>query len=306
MTISSPPISGIYPAILTMFTEQGDLDIESTQQHADWLISKGVHGLVVTGTSGEFIALTLEERRSVIAAITDVVANRVPVYASTSAYSDRHTIELTQFAEKTGADGIVILPPIYQKPPKPAIIEHFRAVRRSTSLPMMFYNNPAYAGTVELSPWEIADLVAENVFQSIKHTFASNAGIHDLRYLCPESFRVFHGGFRTALEGLAAGAHGWVSGFLNAMPAQAVALYEALCVRCDLTHGQEIWQTMIPFTHLFYAPTGLGGKANDLEIWRTFLNLSGRHGGYSRPPFYPLKPEQREQVKQIMQQQNLL
>ncbi len=306
MSVFSPSISGVFPAMMTMFTEQGDLDIEATQHHADWLIHEGVHGLVVTGTSGEFISLTLEERRQVITAVIETVAKRVPVYVCTSVYSDRHTIELTRFAEQAGADGIVILPPIYQKPPKPAIIAHFRKVRQNTSLPIMFYNNPAYAGTVELNPWEIADLVSEGIFQSIKHTFASNAGIHDLRYLCPDSFRVFHGGFRTALEGLSAGAHGWVSGFLNAMPAQAVALYQAICVDFDLKRGQAIWHTMIPFTHLFYAPTGLGGKANDLEIWRTFLNLSGKHGGYSRPPFYPLSADQREQVKILMQQQNLL
>lgn len=306
MTIASPSIRGIYPAMLTMFTNTGDLDPEATQQHANWLIDQGVHGLVVTGTSGEFIALTLEERRHVIAAVHAVASDRVPVYACTSVYSDRHTLELTEYAEKTGVDGIVILPPIYQKPPKPAIVDHFRAVRRSTSLPMMFYNNPAYAGTVELTPWDIAELVDEGVFQSIKHTYASNAGIHDLLYLCPASFRVFHGGFQTALEGLAAGAHGWISGFLNAMPAQAIALYEALCIQRDLKRGQEIWKTMIPFTHLFFAPTGLASQANDLEIWRTFLDLSGHHGGYSRPPFYPLTPGQRQQVEQLMKKQNLL
>jgi dihydrodipicolinate synthase/N-acetylneuraminate lyase len=90
------------------------------------------------------------------------------------------------------------------------------------------------------------------------------------------------------------------------MPAEAVALYQALCVDFDLKRGQEIWQQMIPFTHLFYAPTGLGAAANDLEIWRTFLNLSGQHGGYSRAPFYPLTESQREQVKTLMQQQNLI
>ncbi len=296
MASAAPPIHGIFPAMLTMFTATGELDLPATADHADWLIGAGVHGLVVAGTSGEFIAMTTDERRALITAVVGAAAGRVPVYACTSAYSDRATIELTEFAEGSGVDGAVLLPPIYQKPPKTAIANHFRAIRRSTSLPLMYYDNPAYAGTVELNAWEVAALVEEGVFQSIKHTFASNAGIHDLRYLCPDQFRVFHGGFRTALEGLAAGAHGWISGFLNALPERAVALYNALCVSGDLRRGQEIWREIIPYTHLFYAPEGLGAAANDLAIWRCVLELRGRHGGYSRPPFYPLDEAQRAQV----------
>ena len=305
MDIKNPPIAGIFPAMLTMFTENGDLDGPATQQHADWLIRQGVHGLVVTGTSGEFIALTDQERREVVRLIVEVVNKRVPVYAGTSCYSDRQTIDMTNYAEQVGADGIILLPPYYMKPPKPAIVRHFRTVRQHTGLPMMYYNNPHYAGTVELSPWDIAELVADGVFQSIKHTFESPAGIHDLHYLCPESFRIFHGGFRTALEGLAAGAHGWVSGFLNAMPAKAVDLYQAACVDFDLKRAQTIWRDMIPFTHLFYAPNGLTG-ANDLSIWRAFLKMIGQHGGYSRPPFYPITERQREQLAALMKQQGLL
>ncbi|MBX3065093.1 MAG: dihydrodipicolinate synthase family protein [Anaerolineae bacterium] len=305
MNVSSPPISGIFPAMLTMFTETGELDGEATQRHADWLISQGVHGLVVTGTSGEFIALTEQERRQVIKLVVQAVGKRVPVYAGTSFFTTQQTIELTNFAEAAGADGILLLPPYYMKPPKPAIIEYFRTVRRNSGLPIMYYNNPNYAGTVELNSWEIATLVADGVFQSTKNTFESPSGIHDLRYLCPESFRVFHGGFRTALEGLAAGAHGWVSGFLNAMPARAVELYQATCVDFDLKQAQTIWRDLIPFTHLFYAPNGLGA-VNDLAIWRAFLEMTGLHGGYSRPPFTPLDARQRSQLADLLRQQGLL
>ncbi|MCY4106782.1 MAG: dihydrodipicolinate synthase family protein [Chloroflexi bacterium] len=298
----APRIEGIFPAMLTMFTASGELDLAASAEHADWLVKAGVQGLVLSGTSGEFIAMSMAERRALFAAVIERVAGRVPVYACTSAYGDRATIELTEAVEELGAAGAVLLPPIYQKPPKPAIIEHFRAIRRHTSLPLMYYDNPAYAGTVELNAWEVTELVKEGVFQSIKHTFASNAGIHDLRYLCPAEFRVFHGGFRTALEGLAGGAHGWISGFLNAFPERCVALHQTVCVENDLRRGQAIWQRIIPYTHLFYAPDGLGNAANDLAIWRHVLELRGRHGGDSRPPFYPLTDAQKETVRATFSQ----
>lgn len=297
MAEHSSRISGIFPALMTMFDEDGALDLAASADHADWLIRAGVHGLVVAGTSGEFIALSDEERRQLFREIIAAAAGRAPVYACASAYSDRATIALAEYAEAQGAAGVVVLPPIYQKPPKPAIMDHFRAIRQRISLPLMYYDNPGYAGSVELTAWDIAALVEEGVFQSVKHTFASNAGIHDLRFLCNDDFRVFHGGFRTALSGLAAGAHGWISGFLNAMPERAVALYEALCEDGNLPRGQEIWRAIIPYTHLYYAPDGLGKAANDLAIWRCVLRLRGRHGGFSRAPFYPLTPEQAAQVR---------
>src|SRR5258708_15505835 len=102
MVVQSPAISGIFPAMLTMFTENGDLDSEATQRHADWLISQGVHGLVITGTSGEFVALTEQERRQVIDLVVQAVGKRVPVYAGTSLYSTQQTIELATLAQAPG------------------------------------------------------------------------------------------------------------------------------------------------------------------------------------------------------------
>src|SRR5689334_1452019 len=95
--------AGIYPAALTMFDEQGRLDEDATADHLDHLIADGAHGLVVAGTSGEFIGLTEEERRRIIDVGVAAARGRVPVIAGTGWFSTAETIRLTEYAGRAGA-----------------------------------------------------------------------------------------------------------------------------------------------------------------------------------------------------------
>ncbi len=301
--MQSQPIGGVWPAAMTMFTKDGDLDEQATADHVDFLIRQGVHGIVSCGTSGEFIAMTEAERVRVFQIMVQAAAGRVPVYAGAGHYSTRITVELCHQAEEAGAAGYILILPYYQKPPKPAIFEHFRTVRRETKLPIMLYNNPAYAGCAELTPWDVAKLVDEGVFQSIKSTFESVVPVHNLLYLCGDRLRVFYGSFQAALEGLLAGAHGWISGFLNFLPARCVALWDA-CQKGDVLKARAIWNELLPFINL-YTQQQLG-PVNDLAIYRTGLEMMGQHGGYSRAPFYPLTDEQKATLKNLMKKQGLI
>jgi len=129
---------GIFPAALTMFDKENNLDEEATARHWDWLISQqGADGLVITGTSGEFIAMDSEERLRVFRLVKDVVRGRVPVVFGSGHYSTKLTIKLSEEAQKCGADALIVILPYYQKPPKPAVIEHYRRIRQAVDLPIM-------------------------------------------------------------------------------------------------------------------------------------------------------------------------
>lgn len=299
----SPMIQGIFPATMTMFTVDGAVDEEGTARHVDYLIRSGAHGIIAAGTSGEFVAMTEEERLRVIRTCIEAAGGRVPVYAGTGHASTRLTIQLTEAAEKLGANGVIIIQPYYQKPPKPAILEHFQTVRRATSLPIMLYNNPAYAGCVEFTSREVARLAEEGVIQSVKSTFESVVPVQDLRYFCGDSLRIFYGSFNAPMEALMAGAHGWVSGFLNLFTPQCVQLFDA-CNAGDVVRAREIWQWLLPFKHLYTHQ--VLGPLNDLAIYRAALEMLGEHGGYSRPPFNPLTESQRAGLAALMQKQGML
>jgi 4-hydroxy-tetrahydrodipicolinate synthase len=297
------PLAGIWPAVMTMFDADGDIDDAATARHVDYLIRSGAHGLVAAGTSGEFISLDNDERLRVIRVILEAADGRVPVYAGTGHYSTRHTIALTQAAERLGASGAIVILPYFQKPPKPSVLTHYRSLRSATSLPIMLYNNPANSACVELSSRDVAMLAEEGTIQSVKSTFESCVPVHDLVHRCGDRLRVFYGSFQSPMEALLGGAHGWISGFLNFLTADCAALYAA-CARGDVAESRRIWGRLLPFKQLFTHQ--MLGPVNDLDIYRAGLELLGEHGGRSRLPFEPLDREQRKALEALMRQQGYL
>jgi len=299
----APPIGGIWPAVLTMFDADGGIDEAATARHVEYLLRSGAHGLIAAGTSGEFIAMENDERLRVIRVIIEAAAGRVPVYAGTGHYSTRHTIALTQQAERLGASGAIVILPYFQKPPKTSVMAHYRRVRAETGLPIMLYNNPANSACVELTSRDVAALAAEGVIQSVKSTFESVVPVHDLLNLCGDRLRVFYGSFQSPMEALLGGAHGWISGFLNFLTADCVALFDA-CHRSDVIEARRLWSRLLPFKQLFTHQ--VLGPVNDLDIYRAGLEMLGEHGGHSRLPFEPLTVEQRGILRNLLLQQGYL
>lgn len=292
---------GIFPAALTMFDKDNQLDENATARHWEWLIeNQRVDGLVIAGTSGEFIAMESEERKRVFRLARDVVRGRVPVIYGSGHYSTRISIELSEEAQNCGADGIIVILPYFQKPSKPAVVEHYRRIRKSVNLPLMLYNNPHNSACVDFSPLEIAKLADEDVFHMVKSTYGTVEPVHDLRYLLGDRIAIFYGSFIAGYEGLCAGAHGWISGLLNVAATAAKQLYDAVAVKGDAALGLRIWKRILPLVHL-YTHQQIG-PVSDLAIYRAMLNLWGLEGGYSRDPLFPLDQDQVHRLRAILEQ----
>lgn len=304
MPYSLEKFRGIFPAALTMFDKDNNVDEELTARHWDWLIGQGVDGLVIAGTSGEFIALENEERLRLFHLAREVNGNRVPLIFGTGHYSTRHTIHLSQAAEQLGADAVIVILPYYQKPSKQAVIRHFRDVRAAIDIPVMLYNNPANSACVDLNPREVAQLVDEDVLHMVKSTYETVVPVHDLQYLAGGRMAIFYGSFQAAFEALCAGANGWISGILNVAPKAARRMYEAVTLNNDAALGFRIWKRILPLVHLYTHQ--LIGPVSDLATYRSILNMWGLGGGYSRNPFYPLDPEQEKRLRGLLEQANWL
>jgi 4-hydroxy-tetrahydrodipicolinate synthase len=290
---------GIFPAALTMFDQENNLDEEATARHWDWLISnQQAGGLVISGTSGEFIALDIEERLRLFRLAKDVVRGRVPVIFGSGHYSTKLSIRLSQEAQECGADALIIILPYYQRPPKTAVIEHYRRIRNSVDLPLMLYNNPLNSACVELSPIDIARLVEEDVLHMVKSTFGNVEPIHDLYHIVGDRMAIFYGSFIAAFEGLCAGAHGWISGILNVATRAANLMFKEVVAENDARKGYLIWRRLLPLVHLVtYQQLG---STSDLAIYRAILKLWGLHGGYCRDPFFPLDVKQEEELRRLL------
>jgi 4-hydroxy-tetrahydrodipicolinate synthase len=300
MPFDLKPFRGIFAAALTMFDRENNLDEEATARHWDWLIDhQGADGLVIAGTSGEFIALDSEERVRLFRLAQEVVRKRVPVIYGSGHYSTKLTIKLSEAAVKYGADALIVILPYYQRPSKPAVIEHYRQVRKATNLPIMLYNNPHNSACVELNPRDIAQLVDEDVLHMVKSTFGTVEPVHDLSYLVGDRMAIFYGSFLAAFEGLSAGAHGWISGILNVATRAAKAMYHAIIVENDARKGFLIWKKILPIVHLYtYQRVG---PVSDLAIYRSMLNFWGLHGGFCRDPFYPLDERQEKTLRDLLE-----
>lgn len=304
MSYSLQKFRGIFPAALTMFDRDNNLDEGGCAQHWDWLIRQGVDGLVIAGTSGEFIAMENGERLRLFKLAKDVCRGRVPLIFGSGHYSTKYTRELSQAAQDFGADAIIVILPYYQKPPKPAVIRHFRDVRAAVDLPIMLYANPSNTACVDLTPLDIARLVDEEIVQMVKATYETVVPVHDLRFLTGDRMAIFYGSFQAPFEALAAQADGWISGLLNVIPKAAKLMYRTIVIENDVQRGFEIWKRILPLVHL-YTHQQIG-PVSDLATYRSILNFWGLKGGYSRDPFYPLDQAQEQRLRELLEASNWL
>ncbi|MEZ6053315.1 MAG: dihydrodipicolinate synthase family protein [Planctomycetaceae bacterium] len=294
------PYHGIFPAGMTFFDAEGNLDQNATLDHWQWLVDQGVHGLVVAGTSGEFISLTIEERLQLCRLAVKNFGGQLPIIAGTGHASTKLTIDISREAQDIGVDSLIVILPYYSRPPMASVIEHYRELRRRTDRPIMLYNNPANTACTALSAPQIAQLVDEDVVHMVKSTMESVVPIHDLSLLTGDSMRIFYGSFLAALEGFAGGAHGWISGVLNVAADRAIRMYRAVVEENNVHRGLAIWKEILPIVHL-YTYQKLGPVA-DIPIYRGMLQLAGRYGGYSREPFTALNETQLEQLQAELRQ----
>jgi dihydrodipicolinate synthase/N-acetylneuraminate lyase len=290
-------LSGVFPASLTMFDETGRLDEAASRSHLESLVDAGAHGLVVAGTSGEFVAMSADEKRRLVAAAVAAAAGRVPVVAGTGTASTAETIEQTLAAADAGASAALVILPYYMRPHREEVLAHLRAVGAASPVPVLLYNNPANSGTAELDAVDVGMLYREGVVHGVKSTFPT---VHQVPEVIDETgpgFAVFYGGFMAPLSGLAEGAHGWISGVLNVALAEALALYDA--VRAGDLDTARRWAAVIRQYRYLYTRRPLG-VLGDLALYRAMLEIRGGHGGHCRPPLLPLTAEQRADLERLM------
>ena len=297
--MTAKKVKGIMPPMITAFSADEELDIAGTRKHASWLIENGVHGLIPAGSTGEFISMDLEEQKKVIESVVAETAGRVPVYAGTAHYSTRKTIELSRFAEKAGADGVMIINPYYLQPPTANVLDHFRAVRASISIPLMLYNNPYVCG-YELQVEHLKTLFDEGTIQSVKLARGPAQEVHEILYHCGRKTTVMYGADLEAPEGLLAGAVGWVTSAINAAPRLCGELY-AKASAGDVAGTFEVWDRLMPLIWFTYH-----SGVHWLQVVKTAVALMGRPGGPPRRPLTLLEGEKREALRQILAAMGLL
>jgi len=287
---------GIFPPMFTIWKSDETYDEKASERYITWLIDNGIQAVVPCGSTGENTAMFMHEQKRVIEHVVKFVAGQIPVYAGTGKYSTLETLELSRHAEAVGADGLMIILPYYFKPYIEAAMNHYRAIRQATALPIVLYNNPHFAG-YEFNAAQVKQLVDEGVIQAVKAAHGDAARVSELKFACGEKLTVFYGHDYAALQGFAAGADGWLSGFPATFPKQCRALQDAVLVQRDLQKGRELWDKFIPLVRFFMDPK-TNEKVHWLEMLKYAATVQGVPAGIPRRPLRELSEEMKRAMKQ--------
>lgn len=217
---------GVMPAITTPFDEAGAIDHAFLARHAAWLVDAGCTAIIAPGSLGEGNTLTHAERVDLWRTLLQAVGTRVPVVAAIASTSTREAVALARDAAATGCGGLMVLPPYVHKGPWSEVQAHMDAVFAATRLPCMLYNNP-HAYGVDIDARQVAGFAARHAnLHAVKDSSGDARRITALRAELGDRVACFVGLDDMLIEGVAAGAVGWVAGLVNAMPVESVRLFE--------------------------------------------------------------------------------
>jgi 4-hydroxy-tetrahydrodipicolinate synthase len=246
--MNRPHWSGVFPAVTTQFRADESLDIPATLRHLDVLLGAGVHGIIMLGTVGENCSLRPNEKLDVLRATVELVNRRVPVMTGVAEYTTAQACEFAAAAKAAGVDGLMVLPAMVYKSDPRETAAHFRRVARATDLPIMCYNNPVSYG-VDITPEMFAELADEPTLVAIKESSENVRRITDLKNVCGDRYLLFGGVDDLALESIMLGAIGWVSGLVNAFPAENRLLWD-LATAGKYAEAVEVYRWYTPLLHL--------------------------------------------------------
>ena len=218
--------TGVMPAITTPFTADGDVDHEFLARHALWMIEAGCTGIVALGSLGEAATLSVPEKLDVLRTLARALDGRVPLVAGIAALSTDEACGLAQAAAEVGCAGLMVLPPYVYSTDWREMRAHVSAVIEATALPCMLYNNPI-AYRTDFKPEQIAELAqVHGNMVAVKESSADIRRIAAIRHLLGSRLAILVGVDDVIVEGIAAGATGWIAGLVNAMPVESVRLFD--------------------------------------------------------------------------------
>ena len=243
---------GVFPAITTPFHEDLTVDHDCLREHVAWLVERGSNGIVALGSLGEAATLSFDEKVQILESCKTTLGDGVPLVAGISALSTHEAIELASAARDLGCDGLMALPPYVYQSEWREMKAHMEAIITATPLSCMLYNNPVAYGT-DFLPWQIAELCVHENLHAVKESSADIRRVTAIRALLGDRLAIFVGVDDLIVEGIAAGAVGWIAGLVNALPEESVRLFE-LATAGNAEAARSLYEWFLPLLRLDLGP----------------------------------------------------
>ena len=287
---------GIYTPVVTPYFDDHSINRDAFADAIEFLIAKGVHGLIIAGTTGEYYAQSTEERIEMMTLAKKIIGTRLPLIVGTGAIRTEDSIIFAQAAKGIGADALLIATPPYAYPTSREIALHCLAIDRAANLPAMLYNYPGRM-SVNMDEETLDRLGRSPNFCAIKESSGDPNRLHMLARDYPH-IALSCGMDDQALEFFAWGARSWVCAGSNFAPEAHIQMYQACAVEGDFTKGRAIMSAMLPLMRVLEQ----GGKF--VQCIKHGLTLRGIDCGPPRRPLQPMNKDDKRALEEVIRTMN--
>jgi 4-hydroxy-tetrahydrodipicolinate synthase len=246
---------GSITALVTPFDGES-VDYGAYERLVEFQIQSGTHGLVPVGTTGESPTLSHEEHQRVVETCIAAAKGRVPIIAGAGSNSTREAVSLSRFAEKAGADAVLVVTPYYNKPTQEGLYRHYKAINDAIGIPIIIYNIPGRS-VIDMSVATMARLFELKNIVGVKDATASPVRTSQQRLTLGEKFNQLSGEDATALAFMAHGGHGCISVTSNVAP-KLCAEFQNVCLAGDFRKALEIHDRLMPLHEALFVESNPG------------------------------------------------
>ncbi|MER9256358.1 dihydrodipicolinate synthase family protein [Mesorhizobium sp. M0598] len=284
--------AGIFPAVTTKLTRDGEVDLRATNDGLDRLVKAGVSGVIVLPMLGENASMSLKDREDIIRSAVEVVAGRVPVLSGLAEITLDNAKANAKLYESFGAQGLMVFPSLGYKTDDRETVEWYKGVASASSLPIMIYNNPIAYG-VDCRVNVLKQLVDTAEIVCVKEETGDIRRVTDMYVELGDRFSIFCGVDDLIVESCALGVTGWVSGMTNVWPSECVELFN-LCAQNKYEEARALYHILTPSFHL-------DTHVKLVQYIKLAENLVYGAPEWTRAPRLPLVGEEREFVISTIQ-----
>nr|WP_314668732.1 4-hydroxy-tetrahydrodipicolinate synthase [uncultured Oribacterium sp.] len=285
-------------ALITPFHEDGSVNYEKLTEILEEQIAEGTDAIVAVGTTGEAATLTEDEHIEVVAHTVKVVNHRIPVIAGTGSNCTATAIDLSQRAEKAGADGLLLVTPYYNKATQKGLYTHYKAIAEAVSIPCILYNVPGRTG-MKIEPKTMADLYynVKNIV-GVKEATGDVGGTAELMRLVDEDFLLYSGEDGIIVPLLSIGGSGVISVLSNVAPKETAEICKKWFAG-DVKGAWEEQKRALPLIHSLFM------EVNPIPV-KAGMNLQGKAVGGLRLPLTEMEEAHQEVLKEEMRRYGIL
>lgn len=286
------PWKGVYPAVLTPFADDDSIDFKMFEININAQIDAGIDGIILGGSLGEASTLSNSEKNELLVYTKELVKGKIPVVMNIAEQSTRDAVKAANDAEKSGADALMLLPPMRYKADDRETVEYFKIIAKNTSLSIMIYNNPVDY-KIMVTPDMFEELGNVSNINAVKESTRDVSNVTRMINRFGDRYKILCGVDPLAMECLCMGADGWVAGLVDAFPRETVAIYR-LIKAGYYEEALKIYRWFLPVLELDIHP-------KLVQYIKLAASLTGIGTENVRAPRLTLEGKEREDVIAIVE-----